>query len=71
MEEHLVDHINGELLIELMDEAHDIIHSDRKLAVLLLERAERLEEKMHHFLSEANNEEEAKVIPLRDTDGDE
>jgi len=54
-----------------MDETHDIIHSDRKLAVLLLERAERLEEKMHHFLSEANNEEEAEVIPLRDTDGDQ
>ena len=65
-----MDHIDGDLLLELMDEAHDVIHSDRKLAVLLLERAERLEAKMHAFLHDANNEEDAEVIPLRDTDGD-
>tara|TARA_Y100001956_G_scaffold41448_2_gene40622 strand:- start:15084 stop:15248 length:165 start_codon:yes stop_codon:yes gene_type:complete len=53
-----------------MDETHDVIHSDRKLAVLLLERAERLEAKMHAFLHDANNQEDAEVIPLRDTDGD-
>tara|TARA_B100000073_G_scaffold335083_1_gene328322 strand:+ start:1120 stop:1320 length:201 start_codon:yes stop_codon:yes gene_type:complete len=65
-----VENIDGELLLELMDEAHDVIHADRKLAVLLLERAERLEEKMHAFLHDANNQEDAEVIPLRDTDGD-
>ena len=65
-----MENIDGELLLELMDEAHDVIHSDRKLAVLLLERAERLEAKMHAFLHDANNEEDAEVIPLRDTDGD-
>jgi len=65
-----VENIDGDLLLELMDEAHDVIHSDRKLAVLLLERAERLEAKMHAFLHDANNEEDAEVIPLRDTDGD-
>ena len=42
----------------------------REHAVLLLERAERLEEKMHAFLHDANNQEDAEVIPLRDTDGD-
>tara|TARA_A100001388_G_scaffold277403_1_gene268414 strand:+ start:5801 stop:6001 length:201 start_codon:yes stop_codon:yes gene_type:complete len=66
-----VENIDGELLLELMDETHDVIHADRKLAVLLLERAERLEEKMHAFLHDANNQEDAEVIPLRDTDGDE
>ncbi|MED5229361.1 MAG: hypothetical protein VX754_00515 [Actinomycetota bacterium] len=65
-----MENIDGELLLELMDEAHDAIHADRKLAVLLLERAERLEEKMHAFLHDANNQEDAEVIPLRDTDGD-
>lgn len=65
-----MENIDGDLLLELMDEAHDVIHSDRKLAVLLLERAERLEAKMHAFLHDANNEEDAEVIPLRDTDGD-
>jgi len=65
-----VENIDGDLLLELMDETHDVIHSDRKLAVLLLERAERLEAKMHAFLHDANNEEDAEVIPLRDTDGD-
>ena len=66
-----MDHIDGELLLEVMDEAHDLIHSDRKLAVLLLERSERLEEKMHKFLHDANNQEDAEVIPLSDTDADE
>jgi hypothetical protein len=66
-----VENIDGELLIELMDEAHDVIHSDRKLAILLLERAERLEARMHAFLHNADNQEDAEVIPLRDTDGDE
>ena len=65
-----MENIDGELLLELMDEVHDAIHADRKLAVLLLERAERLEEKMHAFLHDANNQEDAEVIPLRDTDGD-
>jgi|TARA_B100000686_G_scaffold5480_1_gene5509 hypothetical protein len=65
-----VENIDGDLLLELMDETHDVIHSDRKLAVLLLERAERLEAKMHAFLHDANNQEDAEVIPLRDTDGD-
>ena len=65
-----MENIDGDLLLELMDEAHDVIHSDRKLAVLLLERAERLEAKMHAFLHDANNQEDAEVIPLRDTDGD-
>lgn len=65
-----MENIDGELLLELMDETHDVIHSDRKLAVLLLERAERLEAKMHAFLHDANNQEDAEVIPLRDTDGD-
>ena len=65
-----MENIDGDLLLELMDEAHDVIHSDRKLAVLLLERAERLEAKMHAFLHDANIEEDAEVIPLRDTDGD-
>lgn len=65
-----MENIDGDLLLELMDETHDVIHSDRKLAVLLLERAERLEAKMHAFLHDANNEEDAEVIPLRDTDGD-
>ena len=65
-----MENIDGDLLLEVMDEAHDVIHSDRKLAVLLLERAERLEAKMHAFLHDANNEEDAEVIPLRDTDGD-
>ena len=65
-----MENIDGDLLLELMDEAHDVIHSDRKLAVLLLERAERLEAKMHAFLHDANNEEDAEVIPLRDTAGD-
>lgn len=66
-----MENIDGELLIELMDEAHDVIHSDRKLAILLLERAERLEARMHAFLHNADNQEDAEVIPLRDTDGDE
>ncbi len=70
-----MENINPELLLELLDEAHDVIHSDRKLAVLMLERAERLEEKMHIFLRTANEEAEeqqdADVIPLRDTDGNE
>ena len=66
-----MENIDGELLIELMDEAHDVIHSDRKFAILLLERAERLETRMHAFLHNANNQEDAEVIPLRDTDGDE
>lgn len=65
-----MENIDGDLLLELMDETHDVIHSDRKLAVLLLERAERLEAKMHTFLHDANNQEDAEVIPLRDTDGD-
>ncbi|MAK95776.1 MAG: hypothetical protein CL994_05485 [Euryarchaeota archaeon] len=65
-----MENIDGDLLLELMDETHDVIHSDRKLAVLLLERAERLEAKMHAFLHDANNQEDAEVIPLRDTDGD-
>ena len=65
-----MENIDGELLLELMDETHDAIHADRKLVVLLLERAERLEEKMHAFLHDANNQEDAEVIPLRDTDGD-
>ena len=65
-----MENIDGDLLLEVMDEAHDVIHSDRKLAVLLLERAERLEAKMHAFLHDANNQEDAEVIPLRDTDGD-
>jgi hypothetical protein len=58
---------------------HDVMHTDRKLAIMLLERADLLEENLLQILAKANGEDldededddEAEVISLFDRCTDE
>jgi hypothetical protein len=66
----------NKMMRDLFDEIHDELHQDRRLARILLERAERKEDLVHAFLEGIGEEdlsednETADVIPIRNTDDD-
>lgn len=69
-----MENVNDDILIQIFDQMQDQIHDDRKLAVGLLTRADRLEETIGIFMQSVAVEDigqDADVIPLRDTDGDQ
>ncbi len=69
-----MENIDEDVLVRMFDQMHDQIHDDRKLAVALLTRADKLEETISTFMQGVTVEDigqDADVIPLRDTDGDQ
>jgi hypothetical protein len=69
-----MENVNDDILIQIFDQMQDQIHDDRKLAVGLLTRADKLEETIGIFMQSVAVEDigqDADVIPLRDTDGDQ